>query len=363
MVRILTTCSKSLCSGNAILVGADQDRYSAVFRIASSGRATTQGIATEFTTNNDGTYNFRFSCKIVGDYQVAVMFDGEPIKSSPFPLTVTPGPTSILTTNFVFATLDVLPHNGMSTDTSLYMIAVDPASGNLVNRVQLTNSSSVLNWLNTWTGKIIGVSSIGTFNSTSAALVSKFSSMGCSNFSALVAQAKASWVCIANSSGGAQQLFMSQEATPELQVVFSDFSIIAQSNVLLSLGRLNVYRLGVFAASNTPNKVAVIARDQYGNVNTGSTDSFSLSFSPTLSGAVSSLLPAGATGYFVASFSATVASFYTMNIALLGQGGGNILKIPSIVEVIAGVASPLTSTVSGVAFSNSQAGTSLLQIL
>lgn len=348
--------------GNNILVGADQSRYSAQVQVTSSSRIlNSTEFSTTFTTNNDGTYNFIYSCTKVGFYTINIFFDGRPILQSSKTVSITPAITSRTQTQFVFAKLPVAKQNALSATPGLYMIAVQN-DGTILSRVQQSNPTTILTWLNSFPSQtIFGVVTVGAFN-YSASLATKFNSLGCASYSSVTNTS--SWACISNASApsGATHMMRQQESTDSLSLNFGAFVVTAWSDVMQSFGYLNVQQTAdtslIFFASSTPDVVSVIAKDQYGNVQDAVVDTLSVSYSPVMTNGNTGLVAvSGSAGYYSSNYSTTSASTYTMTVTLNSGTAGNIYGIPASLQFLAGPASYLTSTASGSGLSNSQAGT------
>lgn len=353
--------SRDSC-GNNILVGADQARYAAQIRVFSSNRLLTTEVTTSFTTNNDGTYNFIFSCTRAGQYVVTLTFDGVEIVGSGVRLIVAPAVISRTRSQFVFGSLLVADDNSLNNLPGLYMIAVRANDGAILSQVQNNDATSILNWLNSFSaGTIFGVVNIGAFISSSPGLVSKFNNLGCRSFSTLVTS-QASWACISNGTG--TEAFRVLEPVDQISRNFGRFMVVAQSDTTQQSGYLNVVQtaettLTFFASTNsTLTTVTVIAMDQYGNLARSQNDKLALSFSPVMTNGNSNLdVVPQAPGYYSATLSTTSASTYTMTILLVAEtAGGNLASTPATLTFLAGPASYLTTTASGIGLSNSQAG-------
>lgn len=363
IVNSVTIQSRDSC-GNNILVGADQARFGAKIAVSSSQRVLSAEVTTSFTTNNDGTYNFVYSCTRAGQYKVTLTFDGVEIIGSGATLIVIPAATSRTRTKFVFGTLPVLPSNSLAGGPSpaYYMIAVQPSDGTILGRVQDNNPTSIFAWLNSFPARtIFGIVNIGPLSGIPSTLSARFNALGCSFFATLGA-ASVSSACVSN--GTAAQAYRISEPVEQVSRNFGNFAVVAQSDVTQSLGYLNVVQtastsLIFFASTNsTLTTVTVIAMDQYGNQAQGQDDQFSLLFSPVMTNGNTNLIPVSrAPGYYSATLSTASASLYTMSIVLVSAaGGGNIDSIPEALTFLAGPASYLTSTANGIGLSNSQAG-------
>jgi hypothetical protein len=218
---------------NRLLVGEDQDKFSASFQVLRSGRILTGAeIEHTFSTNKDGTYNLNYMGLLAAGLEVTIKFDNITIAGQPMQFAVTPGDTVASKSTLVIGNIypvdaNNVPVGSTNATTGLYMVAAK-TNGKIVSRDVFTSAALALTWLNIFGANDIAAAVIGSFL-PSAQLNTAFQAKGAVEFNKLILNPGASWAFLRTAAGAKKEHYVWAEPTAELSLQSTDCTLYAHS--------------------------------------------------------------------------------------------------------------------------------------
>jgi fibro-slime domain-containing protein len=335
----ITIQAKDSC-GNNILLGGDASRFSATLTVSSlhtSGPPPPPQTLV-LVDNDDGTYTISYSSQVSGIMDFAVKFDGVDIANSPQQLVIDANVVSAAQSSFRFGQRDEAYSNfdanvasgfwiaeidettGVVLKSNTFNFVSDPSGAEAAMNTRLGGIGSnrivaIVVKGSAWSTPISSVRSSVT-NSLRATLIS---SLAADQSYALISSKSASVVA----SPVEQRSAVSATSTLSLQIGSgnSAFTVYARSagTALGNLGYIQVNPAEAPATAGVDRTFTVVARDAYGNINTGGLNwADNIVIEPQLVGG-SITTVSDNSGYTALKFSTTLAGSYVVSLSANGQ--------------------------------------------